>query len=160
MRGNDTVLNYLNRYLTIELSGHKQYLWHARVCRQWGLHGLATVQQEYSAEETRHAGRLLDRLLFLGGKPVMEDARTPLAKASVPEQLESDHGLVGHALTLLDEAVACCEECGDYVSRDLFQEMLADEQQHLHWLEQELGQIEWIGLENYLQARMSNRSEG
>lgn len=98
----------------------------------------------------------MDRLLVLDGMPVMQDARTPLVQSSVPEQLEYDRSLIEHALMLLNEAISCCEQRGDYVIRALFQEMLAGEQQHLHWQEKEPGLIERFGPKNYLQSRIGS----
>lgn len=154
MQGDPQVLSYLDRYLSIELTGYKQYLLHAGLCRDAGLNKLADKQHAYSEEEFSHSGRLLARLLFLQGVPGMQDARQIEVKTEVEAQLQLDQALVSQAIDLLREAVACCTTVGDAVSRELFQEMLADEEQHLHWASTQLALLGKMGAANYLQSQM------
>lgn len=153
MHGDVAVQDYLNRYLSIELTGHKQYLLHAGLCRKMGYYRLAEQQQAYSEEETSHAAGLLARLLFLCGIPTMEDVRPLQVEMAVPAQLRLDHMLISRAIDLLREAVAHCTKVNDPVSRDLFVTMLADEEEHLHWVATQLDVINTMGLANYLQSQ-------
>lgn len=153
MHGDSGVQDYLNRYLSIELTGHKQYLLHAGLCRKQGFYRLAERQQAYSEEETGHATRLLARLLFLWGIPTMQDVRPLQVEMAVPAQLRLDRALISHAIELLREAVAHCAKVNDPVSRDLFVTMLADEEEHLHWVATQLDLIDAMGLANYLQSQ-------
>ncbi len=154
MKGDAKVISYLIRYFRIELTGHKQYLLHSRVCGNWGFQRLAQKQAAYSEEETHHAGRLLERILFLEGKPELEDHRTIVVVPSVQEQLELDRDLIAQALPLLREAIEHCVSCRDDASRTLLEYMVVDEEAHLHWLEMQLGLIEQVGLQKYLQFQM------
>lgn len=154
LQGDSQVLACLEEYLSIELTGHKQYLLHARTCARWGFHRLAGIQQAYSEEETHHAGRLLDRLLMLEGTPSMADARPLTVETSVENQLRLDRDLVSHAIDVLRGAVGICEQREDFVTRAFFAEMLDDEERHLHWLDTELAMIQRIGLSNYLQSQV------
>ncbi|MBI2383395.1 MAG: bacterioferritin [Gammaproteobacteria bacterium] len=154
MKGDPQVISYLNQYLSIELTGHKQYLLHSKLCEHAGLHRLKEIQHQYSAEETNHAAKLLERILFLEGQPALQDARQIVVSATVADQLQLDLSLIGHAMPLLRKAVLECESRNDYVSRDLFREMLADEEKHFHWLETQLELIQKVGVQNYVQSQM------
>lgn len=154
MKGDPHVVSCLNQYLSIELTGHKQYLLHAKLCEHAGLHRLKDIQLAYSAEETVHAARVIERILFLEGQPNLEDLKPVTVARTVAEQLQRDLALVGHAIPLLRDAARECETRNDHVSRTLFQEMLHDEELHFHWLQTQLGLIEQVGLANYLQSQM------
>lgn len=147
-------LNYLCQYLAIEQTGHKQYLLNASYCQFWSLDKLAAIQKAYSEEETAHSSRLMQRILFLGGNPELADARQITAQLNVETQLQQDQNLLVVAIDLLREAVTQAEAEKDFVSRDLFAEMLADEETHLHWVQTQLKQITLLGLENYLQSQL------
>lgn len=153
MKGDAGVIAHLNAYLAFELTGFKQYLLHSRHCADRGYTRLAEIQREYSTEEAVHAGKVMDRILFLEGQPALEDQRLIARADTVPGQIELDLGLVNGAIALLREAVPGCEQASDYVSRDLLREMLDDEERHAHWLEVQLALIASLGLENYLQSR-------
>jgi len=154
MKGNSQVISCLNRYLSIELTGYKQYLLHSRMCGNWGFKRLKEIQNDYSADETNHAGELMERILFLEGQPQLLDMREITPCGTVVGQLELDLDLISQAIPLLREAILECENVHDYVSRDLFRKMLDDEEEHFHWLETELRLIQETGLENYLQSQM------
>lgn len=153
MKGDPQVISYLNQHLAVELTGFKQYLLHSQVCEDQGLHRLKEIQHHYSVDETNNAAKLLQRIFFLEGQPVMEAARKVAFSVTVVEQLERDLDLVGHAISLLRISIPECESRRDYVSRELLQELLDDEEKHFHWLETELGLIERMGLQNYLQSQ-------
>jgi len=153
MQGSARVIEYLNAYLAIELTGHRQYLRNSRSCANWGFDRLADMQYDYSVEEMEHAVKLADRILFLEGEPdfsasaVIESAATPI------DQLQQDLALIKRARRVLGEAIAHCEQQEDFVSRGLLAAMLEDEEQHTDWLETELELVERIGLQNYLQSQ-------
>lgn len=154
MKGNPQVTTRLNEYLSFELTGHRQYLLHSAVCRHWGFPRLAETQYAYSEEETRHAGRIMARILLLGDTPQMKSYRAVESSGSVEEQLRKDHELVGAAIVHLRAAIAVCEQSDDFVSRDLLTGMLDDEELHLDWLDKQFGLIAKLGLQDYLQAQM------
>jgi len=170
MKSDEKVISFFNRYLQIELTGHKQYLLHGAKCKDWGFTRLAEKQLDYAQEETQHAAKIMQRLLFLEGEPALQDARVIEVKDSVPEQLALDKALVQQAIDLLREAVSWCEQQRDAVlddtpmhkavryalnQRKALERFLEDgrlEEHHLHWLEQQHFLIGSVGLENYLQA--------
>lgn len=153
MQGEPKVLADLNEYLSFELTGHRQYLIHAGMCRHWGFERLARIQDAYSAEETQHGARIIARILLLGGTVTPRELGPIAGGASVTEQLARDHALVAAAITHLRAAVGACEQSKDFVSRDLLREMLDDEERHLHWLDIEQGLVTRLGLQNYLQSQ-------
>lgn len=154
MQGNPKVVAALNEYLSFELTGHRQYLIHAAMCRHWGLARLARIQDAYSAEETQHAAGIVTRILMLGGSAAPREFGAIAGAADVPAQIARDRVLVGAAIVHLRAAVGDCEQAGDFVSRDLLRVMLDDEERHLHWLDTEQGLIERLGLQNYLQSQL------
>jgi len=151
MQGDPRVLERLVRYLRIELTGHKQYMLHAALCRRHGYARLAEKQEAYRDEESRHAARMLHRILLLGGTPELADVAELAADPSVEAQLRRDHRLVSDAIAHLRESIAMCAECSDGGSRVLLEEMLVDEEDHVDWLETQLSLIEALGVERYLQ---------
>lgn len=153
MQGEPKVLAGLNEYLSFELTGHRQYLIHAAMCRHWGFERLARIQDAYSAEETQHAARIIARILLLGGTAAPRELGPVAGGTSVSEQLARDHALVAGAITHLRAFIGDCERSADFVSRDLMREMLDDEERHLHWLDIELGLVARLGLPNYLQSQ-------
>lgn len=153
MKGDAKVVADLNEYLSFELTGHRQYLLHAGLCRHWRFERLAKLQHDYSAEETQHAMRLIARILLLDGSAAPRELRPIVAAPSVPEQLALDHSLVAQAIAHLRSAITHCEKVRDFVSRDLLAEMLDDEERHLHWLDTETALIGKLGIENYLQSQ-------
>lgn len=156
MRADPSVIELLDRYLSIELAGHKQYLLDAACCDDWGLQRLGRQQLAYSQEETDHARRLAARILFLEGRPAMLDYRPPRSASDVPALLLGNLDLIAAALAVLREGSRVAEGAGDFVSRDLFNEMLVDEEAHTRWLEVQLGLVERLGLETYLQTQASD----
>ncbi len=153
MKGDRKAIDFLNRYLVTELTGHHQYIGHARMLKNWGVTGLAEREDQYAEEERAHAARIADRILFLEGTPDFRTIGTLAIGTDVKELLTGDLGLVRQAQTVLRAGVAHCESAADYVSRDLLREMLDDEEQHAHWLEVQLALIARIGLKNYIQSR-------
>lgn len=154
LRGDPVVVAHLNESLSYELTGHRQYLIHAGMCRHWGFERLAKLQDAYWAEEVQHAAKIIARILMLGGAATPRELRPIAGAASVPEQLALDRTLVMQAMVHLQGAIADCERLADYVSRDLLVEMRDDEERHLDWLDIELALIEKLGPKNYLQSQL------
>ena len=154
MQGDKKVVEYLNKVLINELTAINQYFLHARMFRNWGLKKLDEYEYHESVDEMKHADRLINRILFLEGLPNLQQLNKLLIGESVPEALKCDLQLEMAALPLLREAIAHCEAVNDYVSRELFEDILDSEEEHVDWLETQLGLIDKTGLQNYLQSQM------
>lgn len=154
MRGEKKVIEYLNKALANELVAINQYFLHARMYKDWGLKKLADKEYEESIDEMKHADRLVERILFLEGLPNLQDLGKLLIGENTREMLECDLKLEHQAIPLLREAIAWCEQVKDYVSRDLLQDILGSEEEHVDWLETQLGLIDLVGIESYLQKQM------
>ncbi|MDP6374519.1 MAG: bacterioferritin [Pseudomonadales bacterium] len=149
------VINYLNQALKNELTAINQYFLHAKMYENWGMKALAYKTREESIDEMKHADELLERILFLEGLPNLQDLGKLRIGQNVPEMLKCDRELEMEAIPLLREAIAFCEETGDYVLRYLFREILSCEEDHVDWLETRLDLIDKTGLENYIQSQMA-----
>ncbi|MEE9139921.1 MAG: bacterioferritin [Alphaproteobacteria bacterium] len=154
MKGDKKVIQHLNEILTNELSAINQYFLHARMHKNWGLDELAGHVEEESVDEMKHAQKLVDRILFLEGVPNLQKLHKLMIGETVPETLECDLALERKAMPDLRAAVSHCEKVKDYVSRDLLQDILDEEEEHVDWLETQLDLISKIGLDNYMQSQM------
>lgn len=158
MKGDAKVIQYLNQVLLNELTTINQYFLHARMFNNWGLDRLAQVEMKESIDEMKHADRLIQRVLFLEGLPNLQDLGKLLIGENAGEALECDLKQEQTARQLLKEAIAYCETAADYVSRELFEEILQSEEEHIDFLETQLALIKSVGLQNYLQSQMATSS--
>ena len=152
MQGDATVLTHLNAVLKNEMTAINQYFLHSRILEHWGVVKLGTVEYGESVDEMKHAYMLIKRILFLGGLPRLELDKLLIGK-TVPEVLECDLKLEQQAMPQLREAIHYCEKVRDFVTRDLFSQILEGEEEHVDFLETQLELIEKIGVENYIQLQ-------
>lgn len=155
MKGDSKVIEFLNRALRNELTAINQYFLHSRMYQDWGLKELAEHEYHESVDEMKHADSLIQRILFLEGLPNLQDLGKLYIGEHAQEMIECDLRLEMEALPLLREAIAHCDSVRDYVSRDLFNDILDSEEEHVDWLETQLSLIKSVGIENYLQKHMS-----
>lgn len=149
MRGNDRVIAKLNEGLREELTAINQYFVHAEMCHNWGYHRLGTYIRKQSIGEMKHAEELLERIIFLDGTPKMEPLPLTVG-ADVKAQLRNDLDLELKAVVMYNEAIKVAREAGDNSSRDLFERLLKDEEEHVDFLEAQMHLIEQLGYERYL----------
>ncbi|MFC3192927.1 bacterioferritin [Marinicella sediminis] len=154
MKGDQTVIKYLNKVLYNELTAINQYFMHYKILEDQGFVKLAKKSREESIEEMNHADELMSRILFLEGLPNLQSLGQLRIGESVKEMLQCDLALEYDAVPVLREGIQYCEEVRDYVSRDLLQKILDDEEEHIDWLETQLGLIKQVGEQNYLQAQL------
>ncbi|MBD9478954.1 bacterioferritin [Pseudoxanthomonas sp. PXM02] len=156
MKGDAKVIEYLNKALYNELTAINQYFLHAKMLKNWGFKELAEHEYKESIDEMKHADKLSERILFLDGLPNFQ-ALGKLRIGETPREiLECDLVLEQEALPVLRDAIAYCESVADYVSRQLFANILDSEEEHIDWLETQLSVIDRIGEPNYLLTKLED----
>jgi bacterioferritin len=153
MQGDAKVIEFLNEALKNELTAINQYWLHYRMLANWGVSKLADYERHESIDEMKHADKLADRVLFLGGLPNFQMLGRLRVGETVEEILKADLALEYDALPLLKDAIEHSESVKDYVSRQLFADILASEEEHVDWLERQFDLIERMGIQNYVQSQ-------
>jgi bacterioferritin len=154
MKGDAKVISFLNKALTNELTAINQYFLHARMFKNWGFNKLNEKVYHESIDEMKHADRLIERVLFLEGLPNLQNLDKIMIGEHPQEMLQCDLDLEKTAVPLLKEAIEYCESVQDFVSRELLEDILASEEEHIDWLETQLELIKSVGIQNYLQSQM------
>jgi bacterioferritin len=152
MKGNPTINPLLNKVLRSQLTAINQYFLHARMCGNWGLEGLNKHEYKRSIKAMKQADELIERILFLEGLPNLQDLGKLYIGEDVPEIIENDMRLATEIVAEIRGAIAECEQAQDYVSRDLLQELLEEEEEQIDWLEVQQWTMDNVGLQNYLQS--------
>ena len=154
MKGDPKVIAHLNKALFNELTAINQYFLHYRMYKNWGYGELAEHERAESIDEMKHADRLIERVLFLEGLPNLQKLDKLKIGEGPKEAIECDLALEREALPDLKAAIAHCEQVGDYVSREIFASIMKSEEEHIDWLETQLGLVGQLGLTPYLQAQV------
>jgi bacterioferritin len=161
MKGNTQVIASLNSLLHNELAAIDQYFIHSRMYQDWGLDKLFDQLDHEMQEEITHADALIKRILFLEGTPNLTDRRDLIIGDDVPSMLKNDLILEMEVVAALKASISLCESEGDYQSREMLEKLLEDtEEDHVYWLEKQLGLIGKIGLQNYIQSYMGSHLPG
>jgi len=154
MKGKQKVIDVLNEVLAGERVAISQYLMHAEMLRSWGFTALADQLRKESVDEAKHAERLTNRILYLEGVPELGMTEAPQIGQTVTEQLQNDLGLEHRAVKRLNEGIAVARKEGDNTSADMLLRILVDEEEHVSWLQTQLGLIEKLGENPYLVSQL------
>ena len=155
MQGSSKVVSMLNKVLKLELTSINQYFLHARMYRNWGVEALNEACYKKSIKDMEQADELINRILFLGGLPNLQDLGKLYIGEHTEEMIKMDIHFEMEQLPVLKDAIALCESERDYVSRELLQEILGYEEDYVDWLEAQEYQIEHVGIQNYIQSQSS-----
>jgi len=156
MKGNEKIIALLNDFLADELTAISQYMVHSEMCANWGYQKLHKITEKRAIDEMKHAEKLIGRILFLEGQPIVSQLNKINIGAAVELQLTHDLEAEAGAIKAYNDGIRLCLELGDNGSRELIDGNLHDEEEHLDWLETQLDQINQIGLQNYLLAQLSD----
>ena len=160
MKGDEKVIEFLNKALTNELTAINQYWLHYRVLADWGVSKLAEYERHESIDEMKHADVLAERILFLNGLPNFQAIHKLKVGETVEEILKADLAVEMEAIPLLKDAIAHCEEVRDFTTREIFERILESEEEHVDFLETQFDMIARMGLENYVQLNRKPAGEG
>jgi bacterioferritin len=154
MKGNEKIIAVLNKFLADELTAISQYMVHSEMCANWGYDKLHKAVEKRAIGEMKHAEKLIGRILFLEGQPAVSQLNKMNIGATVEEQLKYDLEAEAGAIKAYNDGIRLCLELGDNGTRELIEDNLEDEEEHLDWLEAQLDQIHQMGLPNYLLAQV------
>jgi bacterioferritin len=160
LEGDPVTISFLNKVLKNELTAINQYFLHSRMLADWGLSHLAHKEYEESVDEMKHADKLIKRVLFLGGLPNLQDLGKLLIGESVREVIQCDLSLEMMSLPDLKLAITHCEMVKDFISRELFTDILESEEEHIDWLQTQMRLIEQMGIENFVQLQTKPNESG
>ena len=159
MKGDAKVIAILNSVLKNELTAINQYFLHSRMLRNWGVAKFAEHEYKESIDEMKHADRLIERILFLEGLPNLQDLGALKIGENVKEILASDLAVELEAIPELKSGIAYCEQVADYITRELLEDILESEEEHVDWIETQHEMIARMGLENYIQLQSKSASD-
>lgn len=155
MKGNDKVIKQLNERLADELTAISQYIVHAEMCENWGYKKLHDAIQKRAIGEMKHAEKLISRIIFLEGRPIVSDLRKMHIGADVEKMHKNDWQAERDAVASYNADIRVCVEKGDNGTREIFESILKDEEAHIDWLESQIDQIKQMGIQNYLVEQTS-----
>ncbi len=154
MKGNEKVLETLNHLLIDELTAISQYMVHAEMCDNWGYGKVAKVTEKRAIDEMKHAEKLIARIIFLEGRPTVTNLNPMRIMGDVLAQLQADHAAEEGAIAGYNDGIRLSNDQGDAGSRELMEDILEDEEEHIDWLESQLDQVAQMGIQNYLVAQV------
>jgi bacterioferritin len=155
VKGNERVIERLNVLLADELTAINQYIVHSEMCANWGYEKLHDHHEKRAIDEMRHAEKLIGRIIFLEGQPIVSELNPLKIGTDVPTQLQNDQDAESGAIRMYNESIRLCVESADNGTRDLLDDILEDEEEHIDWLEAQADQIQQMGLQNYLLGQAS-----
>lgn len=155
MKGNEQIIAKLNDLLADELTAVNQYIVHSEMCSNWGYGKLHEADEKRAIDEMKHAEKLIGRILFLEGKPVVSQLKKVSVGADVATQHRNDHASEEDAIKSYNDGIRLAVEARDNGTRELLESILTDEEDHVDWLEAQLDQIEQLGIQNYLVEQLS-----
>jgi bacterioferritin len=158
MKGNAKVIKVLNQLLADELTAISQYMVHAEMCDDWMYGALHEAVEKRAMTEMKHAEDLIARILFLEGTPIVSKLNPMQIGADVPAQFKNDHKAEADAIKAYNDGVKVCGDAGDFGTRQLLQSILKDEEDHIDWIEGQLGLIDQVGLKLYLAEQIKGSS--